>query len=239
MKKYFWIIIIVAVAMIIIIVAGFFLWRYYRNRQKVNNTSSTNQSSDSQPVPAPATDQPVPVPTVVYPIDNYSARLTKNSFGSYYSSQNPHTFDSDVCSGATQFSGYHIADDLETTEIEQNIPVGVNSIAGGTVRQIGSVGGYGGLAVIEYTLGGNVYTAYFGHINLATSTLKVGDTISIGDKIAELAPACSTSNDNVRKHLHFALHKGAGVNVKGYVMSESALSAWVDPKILLNSLGAK
>ena len=238
MKKHFWIIIIVAAALVIII-GGFYLWRYYKNRQKVNNGPSTNQSSDSQTTPTSATSQTAPVPTIIYPIDNYSARLSKNSFGSYYFSQNSQKFDSTVCPGASEYTGYHTGDDLETIPAEQNIPIAVTSIATGTVRQVGRVSGYGGLAVIEYTLGDETYTAYFGHINLATTTLKVGSTVSIGEKIAELAPACSSANSNVRKHLHFSLHKGTGVDVEGYVNSKSALSAWIDPKALLSTLGAK
>jgi murein DD-endopeptidase MepM/ murein hydrolase activator NlpD len=128
---------------------------------------------------------------------------------------------------------------LETFPNELNIAVPVRSIAEGMVREVSPVSGYGGLIVIEYSLGGNTYTAYFGHINLATATVKAGDHVTAGEHIVDLGPQCSSTNGNVRKHLHFGLHKGSSIDVRGYVPDQSILSNWVDPKTLLASLGAQ
>lgn len=136
------------------------------------------------------------------------------------------------------FIGYHDADDLEVTKAELNQPVKVHAIAAGIVREVAAVSGYGGLIVIQHTLGGRIVTANYGHINLATATVKQGDIVTPDEVIADLGDQCAPSSGGERKHLHFALHKGDAIDVRGYVVTRSALSAWIDPKQELESLGA-
>jgi murein DD-endopeptidase MepM/ murein hydrolase activator NlpD len=173
-----------------------------------------------------------PAPTLVYPIDRFSERITVNDFGTYYPSGGSSNPDTKVCPGATYYVGYHTAVDLETFPEEQNTAVPAYAIADGVVRQIGPVSGYGGLIVIESTIKNAIYTIYYGHVDLSTGSLKVGDKVIVGQKIVELGQACLTSNGNVRKHLHFGIHKGTAIDDRGYVSNQTALSNWIDPKIL-------
>ena len=134
------------------------------------------------------------------------------------------------------FTGYHIGDDLEILPRELNIDVPVYSIADGVVREAQHVNGYGGLIVIEYNLSGQVVTAYYGHINLASTQVKAGDHVKAGQKIANLGAACSSQADGERKQLHFAIHQGTGIDVRGYVAAQSELRAWLNPSDILQQL---
>lgn len=211
-----------------------------------NRKAKISQSTDTTTNPAPSgsssqnpISQTESVPTLVYPLDNFAARIMANDFGVYYPPGGTTNPDKKVCPNATYYVGYHTADDLEIFPNELNLPVIAKSIADGTVRETSSVTGYGGLIVIEYNLGGSIYTAYYGHVNLSTTAVKVGDRVVAGENLAELGAQCSNTNGNVRKHLHFGLHKESGIDVRGYVPTKSDLSNWVDPKVLLASLGAQ
>lgn len=247
MKKY---LVYIIAAIVILVLAGgvYYLVKKKANATTQNPVSTNTQSTDSTP-PVKLSDSAVPnttpspsqtfAPTLVYPLDNFAARITANDFGQYYPPGGTTNPDRKVCSNATYYVGYHTANDLETFPNELNIAVPVKSIADGTVREVSPVSGYGGLIVIEYNLGGSTYTAYFGHINLATATVKAGDHVTAGEHIADLGSQCSNINGNVRKHLHFGLHKGTTIDVRGYVPDQTTLSNWVDPKVLLSSLGAQ
>lgn len=241
MKKY---IIYSIVAFLIVALTGGGFYLYQKRNQK---SAPDNVSTDPETIPdnqeqentQPDT-QPVEVaPKYVYPIDNFAARITKNDFGQYFPVGGTTNPDRAVCPSATYYSGYHTANDLEAFPSELNLAVPVKSIAAGTVRRVGPVSGYGGLIVIEYDIGGSIYTAYFGHVNLSTATVKTGDVVTPSEHIVDLAPQCSSTNGNVRKHLHFGLHEGSAIDVSGYVSGSGTLSNWVDPKALLSSLGAK
>lgn len=242
MKKY-WIYAVVIV-LIIAVAGGAY---YVIKKNKSQNTASTNNQSSTAPDQSSSTTQPVastppaqtPAPTLVYPLPDFASRITKNTFGQYFPAGGTTNPDREVCPNATYYTGYHTADDLETFSSELSVAVPVVSIAAGTAKEVRAVSGYGGLIVIEYNLGGNIYTAYFGHINLGAATVKVGDRVTAGEHIVDLGPECSSTNGNVRKHLHFGLHKGVTIDVRGYAPSQSALSDWVDPKALLTSLGAQ
>lgn len=231
-----------AVLIIAVLAGGFFAWRYYQNKKAVNQKTPDAvaiQSNPSVPVtPTPAAVSS-PAPTLVYPMTDFVARASTNLFGTYYAPSGSSHPDRTVCPNATYYPGYHAAIDLETTAAEANQKIPVFAIASGTVKQVSAVTGYGGLIIIQYNLGGADYTAYYGHIDLSTVKTKKGEPVTVGETLASLGDACSTSNGNVRKHLHFGLHKGTSVVVSGYVASKSELSNWADPKELLSSLGAK
>lgn len=173
--------------------------------------------------------------SVVPPMDNFLGRITLNKFGNEPSKTDlPSGQYSDLsCSGGKNYAGFHTANDLEVTVAERRKPVPVYSIADGTVRQASAVNGYGGLVVIEYKINGATYTAYYGHIDLKTVSVKTGSKVAVGEKIAELAPGCSSANGNTRKHLHFGLHKGSAVVVSGYVTDKKSLSNWVDARNII------
>ncbi len=164
--------------------------------------------------------QPVSKPVTLFPISNFSDRITFRTFGQLVSSGEEKKV---VCGKA--FSGYHTGIDLETTPTEQNSDVPVYSISAGKVVLADFVSGYGGLIVI---LDSN-RTIYYGHVNIASSTVKKGDTVILGEKLAVLGKGCSSETDGERKHLHFAIHQGQIIDVRGYVPTKSELSVWLDP----------
>lgn len=243
MKKYLFFIIAFIILLALAAIVYFVFFRKTKTNSSSNNqasTSSTANSSQSNQTPTPTSTPTTnqPAPTLVYPISQFFDRITANDFGQYWPAGGTTNPDIKVCPKATYYVGYHTANDLETFVNEQNTPVPVYAIAAGTVQEAGPVSGYGGLIVLKSTINGNVYTIYYGHIDLGTKTVSTGDSVSAGQKIAELGPACSSINGNVRKHLHFGMRKGNSADVKGYVPSQSDLSAWVDPKSLLLSLNA-
>ncbi|MCL4390115.1 MAG: M23 family metallopeptidase [Patescibacteria group bacterium] len=176
---------------------------------------------------------PIPAPAFYYPITNYASRLQLRPFGQYISTTDQKTV---VCGAA--FVGWHTGDDLETTPAEKDSPAPVYSIAAGKILQVSAVSGYGGLIVAAYTLAGQDVTAYYGHVNLTSALAAPGDNVAAGQKLADLGAACSAQTDGERKHLHFAIHKGPTIDVRGYVSTQSELSNWLNPALELAKLGA-
>ncbi len=177
-----------------------------------------------EPVIVPDKSQAeVPI-ALYYPMTNYESRVLVRSFGQLVRPTDA------VSPCGAPFSGYHVADDLEVTINELNEEVAVYAIADGTVRQVGAVSGYGGLLVLETTINGQKYTVYYGHIDLNSTDLRVGDSVGLGQRLALLGAQCSSQTGGERKHLHFAIHKGLIVDVRGYVPNPSTLDSWVNPK---------
>lgn len=163
--------------------------------------------------------------TLSPPINNFDGRLTKRWFGKYVT-----PLDNQGMACGKGFTGYHTGDDLEVSKEEINQTIPIYAIAEGQVKRIGFVSGYGGLIIIEHNLNGQLVTAYYGHIALSSSSLKNGDDVISGQQIAALGEQCSTQTDFERKHLHFAIHKGNQIDVRGYVPVKADLDAWLDPK---------
>ncbi len=245
----------------LLVLAAFFLFRSTpSNMTNVNQTTgqNTNQqlnsnittadfNTNSAPVISNTNAPPLNINTIpvntaapallAYPIDKFQQRATANFFGTYYPVGGHDHPDLKVCPTAKYYSGYHTGMDLETFSTELNTSVPVFAIADGIVRQAGPVTGYGTLVVIGFSLKGDDYTTYYGHINGSTVTVKAGDAVTQGEKIAELGPACSSANGDVRKHLHFGLHKGAGIDVRGYVPDKTTLDNWVDSATFFSANG--
>jgi murein DD-endopeptidase MepM/ murein hydrolase activator NlpD len=193
-------------------------------------TLSPSPSPEASPSPSPS---PSASPTVYYPIKNYAARITNRGHGKTIVAS-----DNKVFPCGAEFSGLHAGDDLEVFEEEIDEPIVVYAIADGTVRQAKEVGGYGGLIVIDHNLNGQVVTAYYGHVSLSKSKVKDGDKVTAGQPITVLGDQCSNETSNERKHLHFAIHKGTDLDVRGYVPTQGELAAWIDPKATLADLKA-
>lgn len=214
-----------------------------------NNTEQPEvRFTDSQPTGAVSSPQvsrvPSPSPTasisqrtikkeLYYPLTNYAARITNRGYGKAVTPSDSASF---PCGG--NFSGVHTGDDLEVTTDELSAEVPVYAVATGTVRQVGTVGGYGGLAIIEHVLAGQTVTAYYGHIALPKTTIKVGDVVSPGQQLSVLGTACSAQTAGERKHLHFAIHSGTAIDVKGYVVNQTLVRNWLNPKETLSTLKA-
>jgi hypothetical protein len=43
-----------------------------------------------------------------------------------------------------------------------------------------------------------------------------------------LGKGFSSETDNARKHLHLGIHKGKGINYRGYVNTQAELESWID-----------
>lgn len=171
-----------------------------------------------------------PADTLVYPIADFPTRVTLKPFGIHIT---PDT--SPV--QPERFSGYHTGADAETTDEEQASDTPVYAIADGTVALARSATGYGGVLVLQFSLDGQPYTAVYGHLNVDSFTVQVDDTVTVGQTLAFLGAPYSTQTDGERKHLHFGLLPGTSSNIKGYVESESSLSAWLDPVEFFESHG--
>ncbi len=204
-----------------------YLLKALRSDNYSQNSMSNNVSRIS---PAPSA---APSAAYYYPISDYTGRLKIRWYGKYLTAENI----SEVPCGRV-FIGYHTGDDLETTPAEANRQIPVYSIGNGKILQVGHVDGYGGLIVGEYNLAGEQTTVYYGHINLRSALVRPGDLVSPGQKLADLGAACSAQTDGERKHLHFAIHKGPGIDVRGYVPTAGELSSWLNPSAELKTLDA-
>jgi murein DD-endopeptidase MepM/ murein hydrolase activator NlpD len=206
--------------------------------------SATVMPTVTMPTPTPTlitpspTIAPTPQPTVqsgyFFPMTRYAERKTVR----WYGKQVGETDRQLVPCGDT-FTGYHTGDDLEPLGGESNQEIPVYAIAAGKIRQVRAVSGYGGLLVIEHVLNNQTYTVYYGHIDLNQKLVSEGGTINAGQRIALLGDHCSPETSNERKHLHFAIHKGTTINVKGYAANTNELAEWVNPEALLQQLSAQ
>lgn len=179
-------------------------------------------SSSPTKVETPATPEPFEPLTVTYPIENFPERVTLKPFGIHI---DPET--SPV--QPERFSGYHTGADAETTDEEQDVDLPVYAIADGVVVLARTATGYGGVIVLEVQIDGQSYTAVYGHLNIDSFTVQLGDSVTMGQQLAFLGEGYSSQTDGERKHLHFGLLPGTTVNIKGYVQSTDELTPWVDP----------
>lgn len=200
--------------------------RVYAPVTKKQTQTPTNNQTQGQKTPL--------VIKYYYPISNYNQRIKIHQYGTLVKSGDEKKL---VCGRA--FSGYHTGDDLEVFTSEANTAISINSIAAGTVKEVAWVNGYGGLVVIEHDLSGQIVTAYYGHLNINSVTVKPNAQVSAGQIIGRLGQGCSYETDYERKHLHFDIHKGTTIDVRGYVPTLSELVQWLDPKKELANLGAK
>lgn len=189
----------------------------YSNTSIVNTTIPSNTNS-------------APTSIVVVPIADFFSRVMKKPFGIYVTPQNSPV-------QPEKFTGYHTGADAETTPAESNIDVPIYSIADGTVVFAGHVNGYGGVIMVQSTVGGETVTALYGHLRISSFTKKQGETVTRGEQIAVLGSGYSTETDGERKHLHLGIIKGVSINYKGYVQTQSELSSWKDPVTWLKARG--
>ncbi len=219
-------------ALVAILILG--MGVYFVVHTKKIQTSTTTKT----PMISQLTLSSTPTKTVTsqfyYPISNYSQRKTLKWFGKDVTAADTKA---EMC--GANFTGYHVGDDLEILPGELNADVPVYSIADGVVREAQYVSGYGGLIVIQSEINNQTVTAYYGHINLASLQVKVGDKITAGQRLANLGAACSSQTDGERKHLHFAIHKSSAIDARGYVQNQAELSAWLDPSQFLVQLQAQ
>lgn len=157
---------------------------------------------------------------VVLPIEGYFERATYKVFGEYYSDR---------------FVGWHSGDDVEFVDTVKEVPV--VAIANGTVTRVDTVGGYGGFLSILFSIDGREIHAIYGHIDLSSTALTVGQAVTKGQFLANLGEGESAETDGERKHLHFGLYEGTDLRVRGYVDTEAELAEWINPSEFFVSLG--
>lgn len=129
-----------------------------------------------------------------------------------------------------KFTGFHTGIDFETTPEEQSIDMPIYAACDGKLLLKKYASGYGGVAVQACKLDGQDVTIIYGHLRTPGIFPNIGDALKTGDKIAVLGTGYSNETDGERKHLHFGIHKGAAINILGYVKKQTDLSGWLNPE---------
>lgn len=155
------------------------------------------------------------------PVEGYFERVTLKPFGKFVNDR---------------FYGYHAADDIEFTDSAE-VEIPVLAIGDGVVVRAAWIGGYGGQMIIEHSVDGRTIHAMYGHLDLASGSVAVGDRVSQGQFLANLGDGESEETDGERKHLHFALYEADEIRLAGYVQSESELAEWISPSEFFTSYG--
>lgn len=198
--------------------------------QESNNTASNNQSNNAN-IANDNTNQSS-ASGFAAPLDRASERITKKPFGIFITPQTSPV-------QPERFSGYHTGTDFEIFPEELNADVPVNAVCDGKLLVARTASGYGGVAVQSCDLNsqpaspeqqrGEPITIVYGHLNISSVKLKVGDQIKAGDILGSLGSNKSAQTDGERKHLHLGIHKGSSVSILGYVQNKAELSGWIDP----------
>jgi len=179
-----------------------------------------NQPATSTAAGAAATSTPNSS-GLVWPIGGALARVTKKPFGIYvspgHSPINPE-----------RFTGYHTGVDFETTAAEKDTDVPIYAICAGPLALKEIASGYGGVAVQSCTINKEPVTVIYGHLRLTSIKVKAGTKLNPGQQIGVLGTGYSTETGGERKHLHLGIHKGAAIDLLGYVATKSQLSPWLD-----------
>lgn len=168
-------------------------------------------------VPKEAPSEEIIESELTYPVEGFEERRTFKVFGQFVDDR---------------FYGYHVGDDIEFGDTEEEVPV--VAMADGTVEVAKWVSGYGGVMILRHEVDGVAYHAIYGHVDLSSLAVEVGDLVMKGQFLANLGDGESTETDGERKHLHFGLYEGEEIRYSGYVQSESELSEWVNPSEFFN-----
>ncbi|MDO8468776.1 MAG: M23 family metallopeptidase [Candidatus Peribacter sp.] len=160
------------------------------------------------------------------PIDRADERVTKKPFGIFITTE-----DSPV--QPEKFTGYHTGTDFELLPGEAEQDVVVRAACAGPLILKLSVKGYGGVAIQQCTLNGSPVTVLYGHMALSSIQAAFKQDLSPGEQIGTLGTGFSKETDNERAHLHFAIHRGAAVELKGYVQTKEELDGWMDAATVL------
>jgi hypothetical protein len=160
------------------------------------------------------------------PLDNAISRITKKPFGIFITPKNSPV-------QPEIFTGYHTGTDFEIFPGELNQEVAVKTICQGKLLIKEYASGYGGVAVQNCSFNDQPITVIYGHLRLNSLKISVGQNMEMGNFLGFLGKNNSTETDGERKHLHLGIHKGSGINIRGYVSSKKELSSWIDPNLLI------
>ncbi len=190
------------------------------NTERFDNTSNTasNTSSNSTNTETTTTKEE----TLGTPTNEFTTRITKKYFGTYVTPENSPV-------KPERFTGLHTGVDVEFTDTDQDVPVYAVADCKVVLSKIAS--GYGGVFAVQFDFKGKTYTALYGHIRPATLPA-VGTSFKKNQQIAVLGSGFTSETDKERHHLHFSIHSGTSLDIRGYVQKEAELSSWVDPLAL-------
>jgi hypothetical protein len=187
----------------------------------VDTKTNINSAVSTNAVDAESVRAPVESPVVV-PVEGYATHRTFKVFGEYISDR---------------FSGYHVGDDVEVDDVNREVPV--YAIADGSVVIAQTASGYGGVIIIEHSIEGATYRALYGHVDLASMSLRAGSAVKRGEQIALLGDHESAETDGERKHLHFSIYQGDDIRLAGYANTEDAVDQWVNPQNFFSAYGVE
>ena len=174
---------------------------------------------------------PVDTSALYYPAANFEQNVTLKPFGIYVTPKNSPV-------QPEIFTGYHSGVDMEVPKEKQSEDILVYSIADGEILLARFAGGYGGVVAIRHEIEGKTYVAIYGHLRISSFKFSVGDKVKAGEMIAVLGKGYSKETDGERENLHFGMHIGNTVDIKGYVSKKSDLDSWIDPIVFLKNNGA-
>lgn len=164
-------------------------------------------------------------PAFAWPLDNTENRALLLNFGMYVTpdpGQNP-------IDPPERWTGYHTAQDIEIfpDEIDKDVPV--FAACNGKVIFKGEVNGYGGVLIQLCKLNLEDVTVLYGHINPHRIEADMDQELNIGDRIGILGSHKTRDAGYNRKHLHFQIHRGPEIVLRGYVSRPEDLSSYINP----------
>lgn len=136
-----------------------------------------------------------------------------------------------------RFTGYHTALDLEIFPEEESQDVPILAACDGKILQADVVSGYGGVIIQSCMIEGADATVLYGHLDYHRFLKSPEQEVKKGEQIGFLGESKSDESGMTRKHLHFGVHKGQEIEVKGYAEIESELENFLDPFPLLQKSG--
>lgn len=172
---------------------------------------------------APCPDEQTNPASLQAPIKNFQTRITKKFFGTYVTPQNSPV-------QPEKFTGYHTGVDVEYTDVTEEVPV--FAIADGEVKYSAWISGYGGAVAISHLINDEPILTIYGHLN-PDLMIKKNRTVKAGEQIGILGQGNTKQTNYERKHLHFALHRGPDINLRGYVFDQGLLKQWLDPLTII------
>jgi murein DD-endopeptidase MepM/ murein hydrolase activator NlpD len=172
-----------------------------------------------------------PTETVLFewPLPEADERKRLLTFGLYVTPEP----ESNPITPPERFTGYHSGLDFEILPNEEDSEVPVYAACDGPVAYKNWTEGYGGLLVQHCTVGKEPVTVLYGHLALDSIRSQEGEELRRGDTIGFLGAAKSEETDQTRKHLHFGIHQGEDIDLKGYVQEQAELEQYIDPAELL------
>jgi murein DD-endopeptidase MepM/ murein hydrolase activator NlpD len=168
-------------------------------------------------------------PVLTWPLDRGEEREKKLTFGLFVT-PNP---EENPIDPPERFVGYHSALDVEIFPEEESVEVPVKAACDGKILQTETIPGYGGVIIQSCRINEEDVTVLYGHLDFKTFKKIVGDQVTQGEQIGFLGDEKSPETGQTRKHLHFGIHRGTEIEVRGYVQKESELGEFIDPLPLL------